>query len=131
LDRTKALHERDVAAGAGAAPLPHALARKYPTADREWGWQYVFPSKKLTVADDGVVRGSRHPPSTGSAGSQECGDDDDLHTRDTVHGAGSVEPTGRSVMRDKSATTCHDRSRCSHPCRRLLRIHVTAACYMR
>ncbi|HEX9926285.1 MAG TPA: tyrosine-type recombinase/integrase, partial [Anaerolineae bacterium] len=28
--------------------LPYALARKYPKADREWAWQYVFPSHKLS-----------------------------------------------------------------------------------
>ena len=28
----------------GRAPLPGALARKYPNADREWGWQWVFPA---------------------------------------------------------------------------------------
>jgi len=28
----------------GRAPLPGALARKYPSADRQWGWQYVFPA---------------------------------------------------------------------------------------
>jgi len=26
------------------APLPDALARKYPNAGREWGWQWVFPA---------------------------------------------------------------------------------------
>jgi site-specific recombinase XerD len=29
--------------------LPDALARKYPNADREWGWQYVFPSANLSI----------------------------------------------------------------------------------
>jgi integrase len=29
--------------------LPDALVRKYPTADREWGWQYVFPADNLSV----------------------------------------------------------------------------------
>ena len=29
--------------------LPHALARKYPQAPTEWGWQYVFPSARLAV----------------------------------------------------------------------------------
>ena len=40
----KRLHEKDLAAGYGCVELPHALARKYPHACREWGWQYVFPS---------------------------------------------------------------------------------------
>ncbi|MDZ4165787.1 MAG: integron integrase [Smithellaceae bacterium] len=49
LDEVKALHERDVAAGFGEVYLPDALARKYPNAAREWKWQYVFPSAKLSV----------------------------------------------------------------------------------
>ena len=46
---TLLLHERDLAAGLGAVFLPEALARKYPNAPREPGWQYVFPSGKLSV----------------------------------------------------------------------------------
>jgi integron integrase len=38
------LHQRDLREGAGQVMLPQALARKYPTADREWGWQWVFPA---------------------------------------------------------------------------------------
>ena len=30
----------------GRVHLPYALARKYPNADREWCWQYVFPAEK-------------------------------------------------------------------------------------
>lgn len=37
--------------------LPFALAKKYPNAAREWGWQYVFPSGRLTVDPrSGAVR---------------------------------------------------------------------------
>lgn len=39
------LRVQDPAAGWGAMMLPHALARKYRHADRQWGWQSVFPSK--------------------------------------------------------------------------------------
>jgi len=35
-------HCADLAAGFGSVYLPYALARKYPNAAREWGWQYVF-----------------------------------------------------------------------------------------
>ena len=41
-----ALHDRDLAAGGGRAPLPGALARKYPQAARDWRWQYVFPARQ-------------------------------------------------------------------------------------
>ena len=44
LQRVRALHEQDLREGYGRANLPHALARKYPNAAAEWGWQFVFPS---------------------------------------------------------------------------------------
>jgi len=44
LARVKATHERDLSEGFGRVFLPNALARKYPEADRQWGWQYVFPA---------------------------------------------------------------------------------------
>ena len=44
LARVKILHEEDLAKGNGRVELPQALAAKYPNADREWGWQYVFPA---------------------------------------------------------------------------------------
>ncbi len=48
LERVKIVHEKDLADGYGRVYLPYALARKYPNADKEWRWQYVFPSKKLS-----------------------------------------------------------------------------------
>lgn len=45
----KKLHEIDLATGNGMVELPYALARKYPNADREWYWQYIFPSEKHSV----------------------------------------------------------------------------------
>ena len=42
--QVKQLHENDLKVGFGQAPLPNALSRKYPHADREWGWQWVFPA---------------------------------------------------------------------------------------
>ena len=48
LERVKLLHQSDLAAGAGEVYLPYALARKYPQAAREWGWQYVFPAIHLS-----------------------------------------------------------------------------------
>ena len=44
----KQLHQSDLNAGYGRVYLPNALARKYPNADRQWGWQYVFPAKTLS-----------------------------------------------------------------------------------
>lgn len=44
LKRVRALHQRDVEEGWGRVALPGALARKYPNAAVEWGWQCVFPA---------------------------------------------------------------------------------------
>ncbi|MEK7811751.1 MAG: integron integrase [Pseudomonadota bacterium] len=49
LVKVKSLHEEDLAQGFGAVYLPFALDKKYPNAGREWGWQYIFPSKNLSV----------------------------------------------------------------------------------
>ncbi len=48
LKKVETLHNQDLANGYGATFLPHALARKYRNAAKEIGWQYVFPSKKLS-----------------------------------------------------------------------------------
>ena len=47
LHYAKTLHQNDLAAGYGAVYLPYALERKYPNANKEWPWQYLFPSHKL------------------------------------------------------------------------------------
>lgn len=57
LIQVRMLHERDLREGAGRVVLPDALARKYPNADREWGWQWVFPaSRRYREAESGVER---------------------------------------------------------------------------
>ena len=48
LGHVKQWHEQDLARGYGAVYLPYALERKYPNANREWAWQYVFPSNRLS-----------------------------------------------------------------------------------
>jgi integron integrase len=48
LERVRLIHLQDLAAGLGSVWLPDALARKYPSAPRELGWQYVFPSDQLS-----------------------------------------------------------------------------------
>ena len=55
LARGKRIHERDLAMGLGRVPLPYALDRKYRNAEREWGWQWVFPaSTYFTDSNDGI-----------------------------------------------------------------------------
>jgi integron integrase len=47
LRRVRDVHTRDSNAGFGRVVLPDALARKYPNADREWRWQFVFPAARI------------------------------------------------------------------------------------
>ena len=57
LTTVKGLHQADLEQGYGAVFMPHALARKYLQAPKEWGWQYVFPSARLSVDPrSGVIR---------------------------------------------------------------------------
>jgi len=57
LGRVQALHEKDLREGAGMVVLPDALGRKYPNADREWAWQWVFPaSRRYRERDTGIQR---------------------------------------------------------------------------
>jgi len=57
LQRVKMLHQQDLAEGYGAVYLPAALERKYPHANREWIWQYVFPAAKRSKDPrSGVIR---------------------------------------------------------------------------
>ena len=57
LVRVKRRHERDLEEGYGEVELPFAIERKYPKASRDWGWQYVFPSSKLSADPrSGVIR---------------------------------------------------------------------------
>lgn len=55
LEKAKAVHEADLAAGFGEVYLPYALAQKYPNAPREWGWQYVFPASRRSIDPEGVT----------------------------------------------------------------------------
>lgn len=48
LVHVRALHQQDLQNGYGCVYLPDALARKYPNACTEWGWQYVFPSDRIS-----------------------------------------------------------------------------------
>ena len=57
IERARTVHQQDLAAGFGATRLPFALARKYPEAACEFGWQFVFPSMHRAVDPlDGAER---------------------------------------------------------------------------
>jgi integron integrase len=60
LGAAKRLHAIDLREGYGEAHLPYALARKYPRAGYEWGWQYVFASKSRSADPEGGVIRRHH-----------------------------------------------------------------------
>jgi integron integrase len=56
VERVKALHTTDLREGFGEVYIPEALARKYPNACREIGWQYVFPAKSRSKDPRSLLR---------------------------------------------------------------------------
>ena len=47
LDQVREQHQRDLAEGAGIVAVPNAIRNKYPKANREWSWQWVFPATRV------------------------------------------------------------------------------------
>jgi integron integrase len=49
LQAARFFHEKDLGDGYGRVYLPHALARKYPSAASKWSWQYAFPARRRST----------------------------------------------------------------------------------
>lgn len=64
LEKVQKLHEQDLADGFGEVFMPGALGKKYPAACREWGWQYVFPSARLSVDPRSKITRRHHVSDT-------------------------------------------------------------------
>jgi integrase len=94
LQRVKQLHERDLDEGHGTVDLPYALERKYPNANKEWGWQYVFPSERLS-ADPRT--GDTHRHHLDESGLQKA-------VREAARLAKIVKPVGPHTFRHSFAT---------------------------
>lgn len=60
LDQVRATWREDIRTGNGRVWLPGALRVKYPKAELEWGWQWVFPSAELSVDPETKVRRRHH-----------------------------------------------------------------------
>ena len=94
LARVRQLHEADLREGYGRVYLPYALATKYPNADREWGWQYVFPSKRRSSDPRSGIERRHHAP------------EDALQraVKRAVHRAKIVKPGSVHTLRHSFAT---------------------------
>lgn len=60
LAEVRAIWQRDIRSGHGRVWLPGALRLKYPKAEQEWGWQWVFPSAELSLDPETKVRRRHH-----------------------------------------------------------------------
>ncbi len=94
LAKVKGLHERDLREGCGAVYLPFALERKYPDANREWGWQYAFPASKRSIDPMSRIERRHHiDPTVLQRG-----------LRQAVRSAGLVKPASCHTLRHSFAT---------------------------
>lgn len=60
LEEIRRIFEADLKAGLEGVYLPEGLRRKFPNACREWGWQYVFPSTRLSEDPRTGIRRRHH-----------------------------------------------------------------------
>lgn len=86
LERVRELYENDRTDDISGVYLPNALERKYINAGKEWIWQWVFPSKSLSV-DPRTRKIRRHHvhPNTLQKQIKKAAMDAGLTKRVTVH----------------------------------------------
>ncbi len=60
LEKVALIHQQDLDNGFGSVYLPFALSKKYPNADRELGWQYVFPGRNISLDPRSEVSRRHH-----------------------------------------------------------------------
>ena len=60
LSQVKRRHGNDLAEGFGSVYMPDALSKKYPAAEREWGWQWVFPAERRSIDPRSQVERRHH-----------------------------------------------------------------------
>jgi integron integrase len=60
LEKIETIHNKDLKDGFGSVYLPYALAKKYPSADKDFNWQYVFPSRNIATDPRTNIRRRHH-----------------------------------------------------------------------
>ncbi len=99
LEHVRMLYEKDLADGFGAVYLPHALARKYPNAPRQWHWQHVFPSGNRSIDPRTGIERRHH---IDESGVQKA-------VRTAVRKAGIEKPASCHSLRHSFATALLER----------------------
>ena len=94
LAKVRAQYEEDVEAGFGEVYLPNAVGRKFPNAAREWAWQYVFPSSRLSIDPRSGQKRRHH---TAESGLQTA-------VKNAVRAAGLTKPATCHTLRHSFAT---------------------------
>lgn len=109
LEGVRDSHQRDLAEGFGDVYLPFALARKYPNAPRQWGWQYVFPAPTRSV----------DPRDPGASPRRHHVDEKSVQRamKQAVRDAGLTKPATHIRCVIPSPRTCWSQATTSVPCR--------------
>jgi len=107
LETVRSLHDRDVGEGFGRVWMPEALAVKYPSADRSWGWQWVFPASQRSVDPRSGVQRRHH---VGEQVIQRA-------VREAAARAGIHKPATPHALRHRSQRTFWRRDTTSGRCR--------------
>lgn len=94
LQRVRVLHQKDLDAGWGRVQLPDALARKYPNANTEWAWQWVFPQRRRWCNSKTGEQGRHHLDATALQRA----------VKEAVRAAGIPKQAGCHTLRHSFAT---------------------------
>ncbi len=65
VDKVKKLHQNDIEQGYGSVFLPPDLANKYKSSAKEFMWQYLFPSKKISIDPRSGIKQRHHIQESG------------------------------------------------------------------
>lgn len=60
VETVRRIHNNDLKNGYGEAKLPNALARKFPSAKKQFAWQYLFPASKISADPQNPTEHRRH-----------------------------------------------------------------------